>query len=295
MELFTVDEKREISLPIYFEKDEKNLCGNPQMFKFILVSEGTGILELNQKKFVLMAPTIFCLNEMDVLHIDDPKNIKTKSIHFLPSLVNDVFSIENIRDDALQLTDSQNRDYYLFQPFIIRSNDNIGQLNIDMITAQRISEFMNYLDTELASLSNNFWRCRSRSYFLQILFFLQHICTEKEVSNKFEILNDSDISNKILLYLHANYEKKISLQQLTEVFHINRTTLAGEFQKTTNLSIFEYLIRLRVHMASIMIKNTDLPINEIMYRTGFNDITHFGRMFRKRTGCSPSEYRLTNI
>jgi len=61
------------------------------------------------------------------------------------------------------------------------------------------------------------------------------------------------------------------------------------------MSTMEYLIRLRVKMAAIILRDTDLPISEIAYRVGFNDITHFGRMFRKRVGYSPSEYRKKKI
>ena len=92
--------------------------------------------------------------------------------------------------------------------------------------------------------------------------------------------------------MHTHYDKKLTLKDLTDQFHINRTTLSEEFQKATKMSVMEYLIKLRVYMASVMIKNTELPITEIMYRTGFNDNSHFGRMFKKHTGSSPSAYRV---
>ncbi|MFZ5967835.1 MAG: helix-turn-helix domain-containing protein [Bacillota bacterium] len=292
MRLSTFDEKRNISLPIYFEKDEKFIHEDFSSFKFILVSSGTAITELNKRKIVIMAPVVFCLNDEDVLNIIEHHDLKARAVYFDPIVVNNVLTIENIKNTKCEMSESEYRDYYLLLPFITRSDESIGLINIDILTAQRIGGLMSSLELELTALSNDFWRCRTRSFFLEILFFLQYIWTDNKAENKFEIYDDSNIAKKILLYLHANYERKLTLKHLTEVFHVNRTTLTEEFQRATNSSIIDYLIKLRVYMASIMIKNTDLPINEIMYRNGFHDNTHFGRMFKKHTGYSPSEYRM---
>jgi AraC family L-rhamnose operon regulatory protein RhaS len=292
MRLSTFDEKRNISLPIYFEKDEKFIHEDSSSFKFILVSNGTAITELNKRKIVIMAPAVFCFNDEDVLNIIEHHDLKVRAVYFDPIVVNNVLTIENIKNNKCEMSESEYRDYCLLLPFITRSDESIGLINIDMLTAQRIGGFMSSLELELTALSNDFWRCRTRSFLLEILFFLQYIWTDNEAENKFEIYYDSNIAKKILLYLHANYERKLTLKHLTEVFHVNRTTLTEEFQRATNSSIIDYLIKLRVYMASIMIKNTDLAINEIMYRNGFNDNTHFGRMFKKHTGYSPSEYRM---
>lgn len=301
MKISTFDEKRNISLPIYFEGDERFLHEASSAFKLVLVGSGTAIAELNKRKIVITAPAVLCINDEDVLKLIEHHDIKAKAVYFDPIVVNDVLTIENIKinnekikNDIYEMSQSEYRDYFLLLPFLTRSDESIGLINIDMLAAQRIGEFMNSLELELTALSNDFWRCRSRSVLLEILFFLQYIWTNNEEGNKFEIFYDSNIAKEILLYLHSNYERKLTLKHLTDVFHINRTTLTEEFHKATNSSVIEYLIRLRVHMASIMIKNTDLPINEIMYRNGFHDNTHFGRMFRKHTGYSPSEYRVNS-
>jgi len=300
MKLSTFDIIRNISLPIYFEKDEEFVYENSPAYKFILVSNGTAITEFNKRKIVITAPAVFCLNDEDTLNIIEHHDLKARAVYFDPIVVNDVLTIEtikncreNLKNDIWEMSQSEYRDYCLLLPFITRSDENVGLINVEMLTAQRIGEFMNSLEAELASLSSDFWRCRTRSILLEILFFLQYIWTDNETGNKFELYNDSNIAKKVLLYLHANYERKLTLKYLTEVFHINRTTLTEEFQRATNSSIIDYLIKLRVHMASIMIKNTDLPINEILYRNGFHDNTHFGRMFKKYTGYSPSEYRMS--
>lgn len=96
---------------------------------------------------------------------------------------------------------------------------------------------------------------------------------------------------RIVLYLQMNYQKRITIDTLTREFHINRTTLTQRFSKVTGVSVMAYLINLRVRLAALMLRDTSLPVTEIMTRVGFNDMTYFGRVFRKHTGLTPSNYR----
>jgi AraC family L-rhamnose operon regulatory protein RhaS len=98
-------------------------------------------------------------------------------------------------------------------------------------------------------------------------------------------------TKNILAYLHNNYMDKITLDQLASIFTTNRTTLNNEFLKATKVSIIDYLITLRINLAAAMLRDTLLPISEIMERVGFHDSSHFWRTFKKHTSLSPKEYR----
>jgi len=52
-----------------------------------------------------------------------------------------------------------------------------------------------------------------------------------------------------------------------------------------------YLVNLRVHLASLLLRNTTVSVSEVMQNVGFIDDTHFTRTFRKYTNFTPSEYR----
>ena len=101
----------------------------------------------------------------------------------------------------------------------------------------------------------------------------------------------SGVVNDIITYLHTNYQNKITLNLLASKFNSNRTTLNELFCKATNLSIINYLINYRINLAIILLKDTLIPISEIVERVGFNDTAHFWRTFKKHTGLSPSKYR----
>lgn len=287
-----MDEKRKIGLPLYLEKNEDFTCSTHSMFRFIFIYEGTGILKMNEKRILFMAPTVLCLHEQDTLTVEQFHNVKAKTIFFDPVVINNIFTLEKLRGDPKDLSQTEFADYCLLSPFLI-GNYRIGEIiQIGMTAEKRIMDFLERLGNELVTLDNNFWRCRSRSILYEILSFLQYLYTEMEIDNNYKVLESESEIDNVILYIHANYEQKITLSHLTELFHINRTTLSEEFAKVTGVSVIDYLIRLRIKIASIILSQTSIPISEILYRTGFNDSTHFGKMFRKYTGFSPSQYRM---
>ncbi len=93
------------------------------------------------------------------------------------------------------------------------------------------------------------------------------------------------------MYVYHNFDKKITVKDLTEEFHLNRTTFARLFQKNLGEPFLTYLNRLRVTLAATMLRDTGLPISEIMFRVGFTDQVHFLRTFKKFVNMSPSTYR----
>ena len=54
------------------------------------------------------------------------------------------------------------------------------------------------------------------------------------------------------------------------------------------------LLQIRFEMASRLLKDTNTQIQEIAYKLGYNDASHFARVFRRIAGISPSEYRKSN-
>ncbi len=292
MEFFTMDEKRKIGLPLYLEKNECFTCSSHSMFRLIFIYEGTGILRINDNRILFMAPTVICLHDKDILRGEEFHNVKAKTIYFDAMVVNNIFTQERLKVNPENLSHTEYADYCLLRPFLT-GPDRAGEIiQIGPTAEKRIMGFLDRLGNELDTLDNNFWRCRSRSIIYEILSFLQFLYTEIDIDNNYKVLEGEREIDKVILYIHANYDQKITLNHLTELFHINRTTLSEEFAKVTGLSVIDYLIKLRIKIASILLSQTAIPISEILYRTGFNDSTHFGKMFRKHTGFSPSQYRI---
>ena len=82
----------------------------------------------------------------------------------------------------------------------------------------------------------------------------------------------------------------LSSQEIEDVFEMNFDYMNRAFSKLTDAPIFTYLNTLRIYNAQQLIATTDLPFQEIAYLVGIDDRYYFSKLFRKKTGMSPSEY-----
>lgn len=98
------------------------------------------------------------------------------------------------------------------------------------------------------------------------------------------------VSN-ILRYLHLNYSSDISLEQVSDLFHISIAHICRMFKNEVGDSFLGYLHNLRVQSACNLLASTDMPIADIYIAVGFDSYRSFARVFKQLRGVTPSEFR----
>ena len=94
-------------------------------------------------------------------------------------------------------------------------------------------------------------------------------------------------------YLDQHYMEKINLDDLAEMFYINKFYLTRIFREQFGTSVNSYLLQVRITHAKQLLRFTDRTIEEIAGECGVADASYFSRMFRKVEGISPGEFRRT--
>ena len=79
--------------------------------------------------------------------------------------------------------------------------------------------------------------------------------------------------------------------RLAQVSAVSEAHFAREFKKAFGVPPHRYLLTRRIERAIALLRDTDLPVTEIAYRTGWNSLGTFGRVFRDITGDSPGALR----
>jgi len=98
---------------------------------------------------------------------------------------------------------------------------------------------------------------------------------------------------EIINYIEDNYSKNdLSLSFLAREFHISQNYISKCFKLKTGENYIEYLSKLRIKKAYRLIRDTDLPINEIALKVGYLDSVNFTKKFKKAFRYTPSELRL---
>ncbi len=96
---------------------------------------------------------------------------------------------------------------------------------------------------------------------------------------------------KVCEYLTLNFNKKISLSQISDDFFVSKAKLTRDFKNKCGISICDYIATLRVRNAKNQLANTDLPIWKIAENCGYQSSGYFIQQFAKAVGQTPVQYR----
>lgn len=266
-------------------------------FRIIMIEGGTGSYNVSGRSGSYEGSAVFCLNENDEASITNKSGFKTYVICFHPQVINSAFAFDNIRLDPCPFrdTDTDYQDLFLLNPFIKRNAAFNGFIPVHETQSKRMFQLAIRTEHELLIQKDKDWPCRSRSFLFQILFIIQQTYedsyTKTFTDTKINIGSQSELIQKVMLYLNLHYEEKITLPGLSKEFNINRTSLENQFIKAIGMPVITYLINLRLKMAATLLRETLLSVSEILDRSGFNDRSHFTRIFKKYMGLTPHEYR----
>ena len=100
---------------------------------------------------------------------------------------------------------------------------------------------------------------------------------------------------EIIEYIHSNYQKNITNQNIAEYFGYNPSYIGRVFKQITGQSLHSYILEFRLQIAMELLTNQDIPIGEIYKQIGFTDFYHFSKIFKKKTGKTPTQYRSHHI
>lgn len=126
-------------------------------------------------------------------------------------------------------------------------------------------------------------------YFRDIWFEYMHVRDIREIREN-EVVGDPIIAETIQ-YFQKNFTDPIMISQLAVMFGISHVTLTNRFVRVTGITPMEYLNRIRMHNACELLSATDLPISVISDQCGYENQFYFSRVFHRRMGISPTEYR----
>ncbi|MCX6148077.1 MAG: AraC family transcriptional regulator, partial [Candidatus Kapabacteria bacterium] len=108
--------------------------------------------------------------------------------------------------------------------------------------------------------------------------------------NNSNLLGNISFQNDMISFLNQNFHKKITLNEISTIFQIDKFKLLRIFKSLVGLSPQEYLTSLRIENSKKMILENESIVNTAL-DSGFYDQSHFTNSFKKFVGVSPNEYR----
>ena len=147
------------------------------------------------------------------------------------------------------------------------------------------------LDT-LSSIKDGFYAFMQ---FMTILYELSRCEGARALSStsfaKIALPSDSRRVQKVKSYIDTHFREEIRLSTVADIAGMSDSSFSRFFKLHTGRNLSDYIIELRLgHACRLLVDSSD-SIAEIGYHCGFNNLSNFNRIFRKRKDCSPSEFR----
>lgn len=136
---------------------------------------------------------------------------------------------------------------------------------------------------------------KTQSYRYSLFYHLLDILAEKYMIESLhmnpEEYDEEEKLQKVIHYIHKNYQEGISLSELAEQMYISTSTLSRFFKKQTGIYFAEYVSQIRMKYAVNEMLYSNKNITKIAMDCGFSNASSFNKVFRETFDCSPTEYR----
>jgi AraC-like DNA-binding protein len=115
------------------------------------------------------------------------------------------------------------------------------------------------------------------------------LASAEYVARKFTSQNER--ITKVHEYLMSNFHEEVNLEQIAQLVHMAPGSLCRFFKSEMDMTIFDYLNKIKVDYACSLLLNRELGVADIAYDCGFNNLSHFNKQFKKNMNSTPSQYR----
>lgn len=112
-----------------------------------------------------------------------------------------------------------------------------------------------------------------------------------ELALQFKGQNKHSIVEQALKLIRAKYAEDVKLQTVADELAIHPVWLSQLFKRETGSNFLDYVTDLRIRKAQELLRQSNMKIYEIAGAVGYQDLHYFGRLFKRKTGSTPKEYR----
>jgi transcriptional regulator GlxA family with amidase domain len=108
---------------------------------------------------------------------------------------------------------------------------------------------------------------------------------------RFRQTNDAVI-NRCQKWAELNYRTQSPIAAMTELSGLPERSFGRRFAKAMDMTPIDYIHALRLEEAKQMLETGDLPVEAVANEVGYEDTSFFGRLFRRKIGLTPAQYRM---
>ena len=257
--------KNDFDFPLHFHEEfELNLILNAAGAKRIV---GDNVEEISDMELVLVGPNLS--------HAWSTHNCKTEITEVTIQWHKDLFDDKLLRRNQLSFI---RKMFERSGRGILFPRETIERLYPRILAIEQLQGFDSVL--ELMSILHDLSTSKSMRILSDATF------------NNEQILNyNSRRIDKAFEFMNANFDKQISLKDLSKLVSMTEVSFSRFIKKRTGNTFLDSLNEIRLGHATRMLIETTHSVAEISYNCGFNNISNFNRLFKRKKHCTPKEFR----
>ena len=214
-----------------------------------------------------------------------------------PNLYHAWFTHQCQSEEITEVTIQFHKD--LFDEKFLKRN----QLSFVKSMLERSQRGILFSHETIVALKDRLLALDKKTGFDSVLELLS-ILHDLSVSRNMRTLSDLSFTNekfnynsrrieKVFEYMNNNYNKPVTLAEVSRIANMPEASFSRFIKKRTGKTFIDSLNEIRLGHASRMLIDTTNTIAEIAYKCGFNNISNFNRIFKRKKFCIPKEFRET--
>jgi AraC-like DNA-binding protein/quercetin dioxygenase-like cupin family protein len=292
--LLKMSDNKHGGLPLYIRKyimkpGETNKLHRHEYMQINYVYQGKGGHYINNQEFKIIKGDIFVIPPFIPHSIKSCSNIAVQifEFEFIPEFINQNFeSIENIESFF---------DFAYIEPFLVGESKIRPRLNLVGRIQIEVENILNEALSEYTKRGSGYLLI-IKSLLLKLLVMVgREFTRELQKSDSLPAFNrHRDSIFGAIKHIHRNYNKDLCVEDVAKISMLSQSYFSYLFKSVTAKTFIEYLNDIRISKAMELLKNTNKRVLDICYDVGFNNVNHFNRLFRQKTGITPMVYRRRN-
>lgn len=241
--------------------DEGEMEHNHGFYELMAILSGSGTHWINGTVYQVLPGDVFLLNFGD-RHYLNPSDHKTEfrwiTLAWVPSLLT--------IDDPVLLNNKKYND---------RATMHITNLLMDSLYEYNLKQ-QDYIDV-------------IRYQLMAVLKKLKRLPEQRDVA--YTDRHRKNLIKRATGYIHENYAQQITLKDIADLLDISQVYLCKLFSEEIGMGAIQYLRKVRVDRAALLLRTTEKKVSMIATEVGFRDVKSFFSVFKTQMGVTPAAYR----
>lgn len=156
----------------------------------------------------------------------------------------------------------------------------------------RANQAIEHIFSEIYSVSEQIRKGYCKIKTLELLLFLSQLnIKDDELQGRLYSRTQVSLAERIAKYLYEHMDYRITLEQLSELFHVSVAHIKNTFKSVYGVPVGAYVRTIKMESAAYMLEYTDKTILEIATEHGYDNGSKFAAAFRSVKGVNPAQYR----